>query len=149
MHKLFRRDSKLNTRGNLLQCGQDIFSQHHRKNIHSNFINISTAWLGSLVIHVNVTDKKSFAARQSPSLTLWSWWQRPVWAQLAHSSFPLCEQCGPNGFHACTSACTPCGTSQPSCRSVSWSLCGPKNTLRNTWSTSGRMRKHTEADQIL
>lgn len=56
-----------------------------------------------------------------PGLTLWSWWQRQVWARLAHSSFRLCEPCDSGGFHACTSACTPYGTSQPFCKSASWS----------------------------
>lgn len=70
--------------------------------------------------------------KQCASLTLWSWWQRPVWAQLAHRSFPLCEPYGPFVSHACTSACTPCGTSQPSCRSVSWSPCGPECKRENT-----------------
>lgn len=56
-----------------------------------------------------------------PRLTLWFWWQRQVWARLAHSSFQLCEPCDRGGFHACTSACTPCDTSQPFCRSASWS----------------------------
>lgn len=70
--------------------------------------------------------------KQYASLTLWSWWQRPVWAQQAHRSFPLCEPYGPFVSHACTSACTPCGTSQPSCRSVSWSPCGPECKRENT-----------------
>lgn len=58
-------------------------------------------------------------------LTLWSWRQRPVWVQLERRSFPLCERCGSGGLHACTSACTPCGTSRPSWRSPSSSPCGP------------------------
>lgn len=58
-------------------------------------------------------------------LTLGSWWQRPVWVQLAHNSSRLCEPYEPGGSHASPSACTPCGTSQPSCIWVSWSPYGP------------------------
>lgn len=59
-----------------------------------------------------------------PKLTLLSWSQMPVWAQLARSN---CQPSGPSwpcGSPACTCACTPCGKPGLSHRWASFVPCG-------------------------
>lgn len=62
------------------------------------------------------------------NLTLLSWSQTPVWAQLGRSNCQLSGPSWPSGSPACTCACTPCGRPGLLHRSASFGPCG---TARN------------------